>query len=166
MSLNPHHYTTQPRHGLGAPGAGDFDRPSYLGASPGDFGAAPGDYGFAPLLGIPLWVWLTGAVGSAAVGTAALSTGTYLYGKGAGSADAAALAAAAQAGGAPPAYTPAAPPPGYTYPPGTTYYPPAASAPGAAPPPASTALTDQPWFWPALIATAGVLAFAAFRPRS
>ena len=159
MSLNPYHYTTQPRHGLGAPGAGDFDRPSYLGAAPGDFGAAPGDYGFAPLLGVPLWAWLAG------LGTTAASVGgAYMYGKGAGSTDAAALAAAAQAGGAPPAYTPAAPPPGYTYPPG--YYTPAASAPGAAPPPDSTALTDQPWFWPALIATAGVLAFAAFRPRS
>ncbi len=161
MSLNPYHYTTQPRHGLGAPGAGDFDRPGYLGASPGDFGAAPGDYGAAWLAAIPLWAWVTG-LSTAAVGTG----GTYLYAKSAGSADAAALAAAAQAGGAPPAYTPVAPTPGYTYPSGTTYYPPAASAPGAAPPPASTALTDQPWFWPALIATAGVLAFAAFRPRS
>lgn len=147
MSLNPYHYTTQPRHGLGAPGAGDFDRPSYL-------GAAPGDYGAAWWASLPLWAAATVAPVAAAAGA-----GAYWYGKGSGSADAAALAAAAQAGAAPPAYTPVAPTPGYTYPPAT-------STPGAAPPPASTAITDQPWFWPVLIATAGILAFAAFRPRS
>lgn len=155
MSLNPYHYTTQPRHGFGAPGAGDFDQPGYL-------GNAPGDYGFAPLAAIPVWAWL--AAGLTAAGSAG---GAYVYGKGAGSANAAALAAAAQAGGAPPAaLAPAPASPGYMYPSGTTYYPPGASAPGAASPPPPTALTDQPWFWPALIATAGILAFAAFRPRS
>jgi hypothetical protein len=153
MSLNPYHYTTQPRHGFGAPGAGDFDQPGYLNNAPGDYGLAP--------LAIPLWAWLAAGVGGAG--------GAYWYGKGTGSANAAALAAAAQAGGAPPAApapapAPAPASPGYMYPSGTTYYPPGASAPGAAPPP--TALTDQPWFWPALIATAGILAFVAFRPRS
>ena len=50
MSLNPYHYTTQPRHGLGAPGAGDFDAPGYLSNAPGDYGLAP--------LAIPLWALL------------------------------------------------------------------------------------------------------------
>lgn len=148
MSHNPYHFTTTQRHGFGdgAPGAGDFDQPGYLTASPGEYGFLP-----AALAAIPLWAWLTGGAAVAA-GTG----GAYLYGQNTGASNAATLAAATQANAAPPTTptTPYAPAP---------YAPPAAA--GTAPPSGSTALTDQPWFWPALITTAGLLAFAAFRPR-
>jgi hypothetical protein len=151
MSFSPYSYATRARHGYGAPSAGDFDQPSYL--SGGD------DYGMAWLAAIPLWAWATGA-GTAAAG------GAYLYGKSEGATAAAGAAAQAQTQAQPPSgpaptqgYYPMQYSPGYQpgmptgYPPGTPGYP----------PPAGAKITDQPWFWPAVVIGGATLFFVYTR---
>jgi hypothetical protein len=143
VAFSPYHYTTTQRHGYGAPGAGDFDTPGYL-------GSAQGDYGFAPLLAIPAWAWLTGAAATA-------TGGAYLYGKSSGAGAAAEAAALTQAS--------AQPAPG-SYAPVPQGQLPAGYAPGYAPPAPTASVTDQPWFWPAVLLGGAAVLLYTLRGRA
>lgn len=138
MAFSPYHYTTTQRHGYGAPAAGDFDAPGYLGG---------GDYGFAPLLAIPAWAWATGAA-------AAATGGAYLYGQSSGAAGAAEAAALSQAS--------AQPAPG-SYAPVPWQAP--TSAPSGYAPPAPSSITDEPWFWPVALLGGAALLLYTLRGR-
>jgi len=131
-------YDTKPRHLNGTPALGDFDAPQYLGSA---------DYGMPWLAAIPAWAWLT---------TAAAGVGTYIYGKSEGASETATAAAATQAAGAPPVYQPVyQPQPQYQ----PQYQPPAADENKG------KKLTDQSWFWPAVMLAAGVGIFLVLKPR-
>jgi hypothetical protein len=110
-----------------------------------------GEYGVAFLAAVPLWAWLT-------AGGAAAAAGTYVYGKGSGSEEAAQRAAAAQAAaGAAPG----------------TYYPIYPAAPGLPADPSKVTPQEEPWyrdprylFGTAIVLTALVIGFRATRRSS